>query len=348
MGHMTFFQFVSGQLGKVPPLVTADLTGKTVMVVGANTGLGFEASKHFARMNPTRLVLACRSPSRGEAAVERLIEETGYKSVELWNVDLCRFSSVQEFADKFEKDGGRLDILVQNAATLSPKYEETLDGWESSVQVNNISLSLLALLLLPRMIQTSKEYSTTPRLVVVSSEVHFMASLDQHVLESPKILETIGSKEYCSKRGKMSGRYALTKLLNVCFVRALSDRLPPVSPYTPIINSVNPGYCISELRRGISGVIAAMFWLMEKALAHTSEEGSRQLVWAAVGGAGSEDKLRGAYISASQVQEASDLVLGEDGLMFQNKVWDNMLQILVEVDPRVREVVDKYLSTPSL
>ena len=79
------------------------------------------------------------------------------------------------------------------------------------VQVNNLSLSLLSLLLLPRMIKTSREYSTTPRLVVVSSEVHFMASLDRHVLESPRVLETIGSKEYCSKRGVMGGRYPLTK-----------------------------------------------------------------------------------------------------------------------------------------
>lgn len=61
-----------------------------------------------------------------------LIEETGYKSVELWNVDLSRFSSVKEFADKFEKDGGRLDILVQNAAILSRSYGETSDGWEES------------------------------------------------------------------------------------------------------------------------------------------------------------------------------------------------------------------------
>jgi NAD(P)-dependent dehydrogenase (short-subunit alcohol dehydrogenase family) len=71
MGRLTFFQFIYGQLERVPPLVSADLTGKTVMVIGANTGLGFEASKHFARMNPSRLILACRSPSKGKAAVER-------------------------------------------------------------------------------------------------------------------------------------------------------------------------------------------------------------------------------------------------------------------------------------
>ena len=56
---------------KVPPVVTADLTGQTVVVVGANTGLGFEAAKHFAQMNPAKLVLACRNEEKGKAAVSR-------------------------------------------------------------------------------------------------------------------------------------------------------------------------------------------------------------------------------------------------------------------------------------
>lgn len=150
MGRLTILEFIYGQLAKVPPVVTVDLTGKTVMVVGANTGLGFEASKHFARMNPARLVLTARSPSKGRAAVERrfipsrkqititlkphlgIKQETGCQSVELGNLDLSRFSSVKEFADKFLKDEGRLDILVQNAAVSPAGYEESSDGWESA------------------------------------------------------------------------------------------------------------------------------------------------------------------------------------------------------------------------
>jgi retinol dehydrogenase-12 len=60
---------------------------------------------------------------------------------------------------------------------------------------------------------------------------------------------------------------------------------------------------------------------MERAFAHTSEEGSRQLVWGAVGETGNENKLRGAYISSSQVQEASDIVLGVEGRKLQDKIW---------------------------
>lgn len=61
--------------------------------------------------------------------------------------------------------------------------------------------------------------------------------------------------------------------------------------------------------------------MMEKALARTSEEGGRQLVWAAVGGEGNEDETRGAYISACRVEEPSDILLGEEGQKLQNRVW---------------------------
>lgn len=69
MVHLSFWDFVKGQWTAAPPLEKADLTGKTVVVVGANTGIGFEASKHFATMNPARLIMACRSQEKGTAAV---------------------------------------------------------------------------------------------------------------------------------------------------------------------------------------------------------------------------------------------------------------------------------------
>jgi FlaA1/EpsC-like NDP-sugar epimerase len=64
------WDFVRDQFTTQQPVVKADLTGKTVIVLGANTGLGFEAAKHFATMNPGRLIMACRSQNRGQAAME--------------------------------------------------------------------------------------------------------------------------------------------------------------------------------------------------------------------------------------------------------------------------------------
>jgi len=70
MGKLSFLNFIGDQLWNVYPVVHVDLTGKTVVVVGANVGLGFEAAKHFASMNPKRLVLGCRSQEKGQAAVQ--------------------------------------------------------------------------------------------------------------------------------------------------------------------------------------------------------------------------------------------------------------------------------------
>lgn len=68
--QISFFQFVYEQLFKtVPSVEYEDLSGKTVLVIGANAGIGFEATKYFARMNPDRLILGCRSKERGEAAL---------------------------------------------------------------------------------------------------------------------------------------------------------------------------------------------------------------------------------------------------------------------------------------
>jgi retinol dehydrogenase-12 len=84
---------------------------------------------------------------------------------------------------------------------------------------------------------------------------------------------------------------------------------------------VNPGFCYSGIRRSFSGIMVAVDWIMERLLAHTSEEGSRQLVWAAVGGADHGEELRGEYISRSEVREVSDLILGKDGVVAQNNIW---------------------------
>ncbi len=71
MAPRTHEQFVADQTGPVPDVVTADLSGKTLVLIGANAGLGFEAAKHFARMNPARLVLTARDEAKGKQALAR-------------------------------------------------------------------------------------------------------------------------------------------------------------------------------------------------------------------------------------------------------------------------------------
>ncbi|KAG6828071.1 hypothetical protein H0H93_015100 [Arthromyces matolae] len=161
------------------------------------------------------------------------------------------------------------------------------------------------------------------------------------VLDNGNLYKTMSSQEYCDKH--FAGRYDDSKLFDVFFHRALDDRLGPKSPV--IVNGAHPGFCYSELRREFTGIKTIPMFLMERTFAWTSEQGSRQLLYAALGGAGQgkavEDKFRGAYIAVQQISEASDFVLESQNL--QDRHWRDVLDILVKVDPRVEEVVKKYL-----
>ncbi|KAF5326302.1 hypothetical protein D9611_000458 [Ephemerocybe angulata] len=337
LGLLTFF---SEQWRKIPPVATADLTGQTVVVVGANTGLGFEASKHFARMNPGKLVLACRNEAKGKAALAKLKAETGCNTAELRLVDLANFSSVVGFADSFEKTGERLDILVANAGMESDQYRQTPDGWEEVLQVNVLSTALLCLLLAPRLADTGKKHGTRPRLTIVGSGVHYWRDIPERVYGAPSPFEYLNSKEYCHSKGYMANyRYFETKVLSVFFTHSLADLLKD----TPVVvDTVNPGYCLSEFRRNYSGFRAFVDFCMEKLLAWTTEEGSRQIVFAAVGKYSNPDELHGAFINLHEVVEASDHVIGDDGKRRRDILWTDLIHELTKVEGRVREIVREY------
>ena len=104
-------------------------------------------------------------------------------------------------------------------------------------------------------------------------------------------------------------------VLNVFFVRTLNAYLSSSSP-TVTVNAVNPGYCDSELRRNLPPTRTS---LINEELALPTEQGSRQLVYAAV--AGKEENMRGGYVSFSEVVEVSDYVLSEEGDKVQERIW---------------------------
>jgi retinol dehydrogenase-12 len=108
-------------------------------------------------------------------------------------------------------------------------------------------------------------------------------------------------------------------VLNIFFVRELTKRLPANSPV--IVTAVNPGFCKSQLGRYLSPVHRFFLKTMHALLARTTEEGSRQLVWAAVGGAGREFELRGGYVSMANLQEVSDYALSDEGAVVQTRLW---------------------------
>jgi retinol dehydrogenase 12 len=149
MGKFSVLGFIRDQWTPLPALYRVDLTGQTVVVTGSNIGLGLEAAKHFARMNPANLILAVRSKSKGDTALAgasisflcrwiginlwtELRNETGYTGGKVMILDMGDFASVSSFVSTFEKEHDRLDVLVCNAAVATFDYGVTTNGWEST------------------------------------------------------------------------------------------------------------------------------------------------------------------------------------------------------------------------
>ncbi|KAF7299796.1 Retinol dehydrogenase 12 [Mycena chlorophos] len=342
-------QWWSYQRRTAAPVVEADLTGKTVLVLGASTGLGLEAAVHFAKLGAGRLILACRSEGKGQAAVAKVNAATQFQNkLELWLVDLVDFASVKRFADKWDQDGGRLDILVANAALGTMTFTETKDGFESSLQVANLSTPLVVLRLLPSMLKTAEQYGSIGRIVVVASDAHYWANIDKEVWEGDAgIISTLGSAEYHRKKGRsaMLDRYSVTKLLNVFFARALAARIP-VSPNGPppiVVNSVNPGMCRTEIFRELPGPISLLVSGIQSVVAYSAEEGSRQYVYAAVGEPEHPERLHGEFIMGGAPAEPSDFVVDANGKKLERQLWDEVVEILGKADGKVDEIVQSYL-----
>ena len=238
--------FYYSQLFVRPEYPTRSFAGETVIVTGANVGLGLEAARHFVRLGAAKVILAVRNLPAGEQAKESIEASTKRPGTcEVWHLDLSSFDSVKRFAERAQ-GLERLDALVENAAIGTSKFE-LAEGYERTITVNVISTALLALLLVPKLKASAQEFGTTPRLSIVSSGAHRVTTLPE--LQSPDgVLSTLSDPS----KAVMTRRYSNSKLLEVLFVRALAPKLSRSSPNI-ILNILNPGFCHSQLARERDG-----------------------------------------------------------------------------------------------
>jgi NAD(P)-dependent dehydrogenase (short-subunit alcohol dehydrogenase family) len=196
-----FLNFLHSQLFVSLPYPTYDFSNQTIIVTGANTGLGFEAAKHFVRLNASKVILAVRTLSKGEAA-KASIEASSPLSktiVEVWHLDLSSHESVKQFAAQVMKLG-RLDVLLENAGIMTGVFKMVEED-ESTITTNVISTELLALLVLPKLRETAEQFGVQPRLSIVSSDLHFVANFPERNCED--IFAALNIKE----KANMGARY---------------------------------------------------------------------------------------------------------------------------------------------
>lgn len=317
----TIWQFLYSQFFVTPPKPTGDYTGKTILVTGANVGLGKEAARHFANLGAAKVIIAARSIEKGEEA-KRDIESTtkcGTDVIKIWQLDLSSYQSVLDFGARIDKELPRLDSAVLNAGIAKGNFE-IYEKDEATITVNVVSTFLLSLLLLPKLKQTAAEFNTRPTLTVVASEMHYWAKFEERHGDSIFDNMRVDNPKY------YADRYPLSKLLNVLGVRAMAERRP-VDKIPVTINTVNPGLCHSELSRDAGfGMV-----IMKALLARSTEVGSRTLVNA--GSAGPE--THGEYMSDCQVTRTSDWSLSEEGHKTQERFWNELTAKLEAIKPGV-------------
>ncbi len=112
-----------------------DLSGKVMIVTGANSGLGFETTKELSRKG-AKVVMACRNPKRAESARQKILAEVVHADLDIIILDLSSQKSVADFVEEFKKKYDRLDVLVNNAGIMAAPYSETVDGFENHFATN--------------------------------------------------------------------------------------------------------------------------------------------------------------------------------------------------------------------
>ncbi|NBE84812.1 SDR family NAD(P)-dependent oxidoreductase [Micromonospora sp. NEAU-HG-1] len=195
-----------------------DQSGRVAVVTGANSGIGYVTARELARRG-AHVVLACRDPERGQAALTRMQGEVPGARLELRRVDLGSLTSIREFAAGWDRD--RLDLLINNAGVAMVPFALTADGFESQFGINHLGTFALTGLLLPHLLA-----APDPRVVTVSSEGQRFARFDLGNLNAERSYWTA----FAYVQSKRAGLYFAIELQRRADAAGLKLRSMAVAP----------------------------------------------------------------------------------------------------------------------
>ena len=243
-----------------------DQTGRTVLVTGGNSGLGFHTCRLLAAKG-ARVFLASRSSQRGDQAGSQILQSTPNAQLEVISLDLADLESVRHCAENLRNELDRLDILVNNAGVMAIPRQETGHGFERQFGVNHLGHFALTGGLMPLLLETPAS-----RIVNVSSMAHRSGSLNFDDLH--------GRRKY-----SRFGAYAQSKLANLLFTLELQRRMETVAAPT-ICLSAHPGWASTNLQSAAPNERASTFELLlmrtlNALFAQSAEQGALPQLYAA-------------------------------------------------------------------
>ncbi|RZV12244.1 NAD(P)-dependent dehydrogenase (short-subunit alcohol dehydrogenase family) [Natrinema hispanicum] len=243
-----------------------DQEGRQVVVTGANSGIGLEATRELAR-NGATVIMACRSTERGQDAAQDVRADVPDADLRVEACDLGDLESIHAFADRL--GDAALDVLINNAGVMAIPRSETADGFETQFGVNHLSHFALTGLLLENL---HPHDASESRIVTVSSGIHERGEIDFDELQHEESYDPWDA-------------YAQSKLANVLFAYELERRLLTADANAKSI-AVHPGYANTQLQfrgpeqRG-SRLRKAAMWAMNTVLAQPAAMGALPTLYAA-------------------------------------------------------------------
>ncbi len=242
-------------------------TGKTIVVTGANSGIGKVAAAELARAG-AHVILACRDTAKGEAAAAEMTGETEVRALDLSDLD-----SVKAFAATVD---GPLDTLINNAGVMAPPLKRTKQGFELQIGTNHLGHFALTGLLLDRLFAADN-----PRVTNVSSGAHRIGRMNFDDLQS-------------ERKYHRWAAYGQSKLANLLFTfelnRRLGDRLTATAAH--------PGYAATNLQSHTESIQDHVMWVFNKIVAQSQEMGALPTLYAAT-----EDIPGGSYVGPDGLGE---------------------------------------------
>lgn len=276
------------------PPETTNLSGKTAIITGTTSGLGYYACHHFLAAKLSRLIMAVRSTRKGEEAAARLRKAYPGATIEVWELNMDSYDSIQAFARRVDTDpaisSSSLDIAVLNAGLVNATFKQNkATGHEEALQINFLSTYLLAILLLPALKRTGQKREGKKstgtgaggggggRLTIVGSGMAYSAQFPNR--NQVPLLKSFDATDHALPWDP-NERYACSKLLGLLFLTRLAGS---VSPADVVMNVVDPGYCKgSDLHRDASGALATFLSLSKTLTGRTLRVGSSTYIDAAV------------------------------------------------------------------
>ncbi|MFF0291183.1 SDR family oxidoreductase [Streptomyces sp. NPDC005262] len=254
-----------------------DQRGKLAVVTGANSGTGKEAAKRLTGAG-ARVVLAVRTPAKGEQARHEILAAHPGTQVEIRRLDLADLTSVRDFADELISDGRPLDLLLNNAGVMNvPRRIETPDGFELQLGSNFLGPFALTVRLLPLLLA-----APAPRVATMSSGTANRARIDFEDLQS--------TRRYSPTRA-----YAQSKLADMLMMLHLAD-LAAQHGWPLLSAGAHPGYTRTNLMTSGPTLNGGRPGLLESLLykivpSQGPEQGAEPLLYAAT----SPDATPGGY-----------------------------------------------------